>query len=144
MSSSYEKESGGSLGKVERRKEQVADAAWEVIAKKGLAGASMREIAQHLGVTIGTLTHNFRNKNQLLEMAQTGVFKRVTDRSRNLAEAPPSSRLIKMVEALLPTDETRHDNEKVWVTFIAELSSTVHLESKSEKECRISDQWSPI
>ena len=49
MSSSYEKESGGSLGKVERRKEQVADAAWEVIAKKGLAGASMREIAQHLG-----------------------------------------------------------------------------------------------
>ena len=116
MSSTYEKESGGSLGKVERRKEQVADAAWEVIAKKGLAGASMREIAQHLGATIGTLTDYFRNKTQLLEMAQTGVLKRVTDRFRNLAEAPPSSRLIKMVEALLPTDETRHDNEKVWVT----------------------------
>lgn len=119
LSRRSEKKPETSLSKAERRKEEVAGAAWEVIAKNGLAGASMREIAQHLGVTVGTLTHYFRNKDQLLELALTGVLKRVSDRLKDLTGTPPISRLMKMVEALLPTDEVRHDNQKVWLTFIA-------------------------
>ena len=133
MSSSDEKQFDRSLSKAERRKEEVADAAWEVIAKKGLGGASMREISHHLGVTVGTLTHYFRNKDQLLEFAQIAVSRRLKDRYESVAEAPPSSRLMMMIEALLPTDETRRDNEKVWLTFLTETFTSDELKQQTGK-----------
>ena len=108
-----------SINKVQQRQEEVANAAWQVIAKMGLEGASMREIAHHLGVTTGTLTHYFRNKDDLLKVALQGVEARLNSRIRKALDGPPSSKLSRIVEALLPFDKARRDNERVWLTFIA-------------------------
>ena len=101
-----------------KRLEEVTDAAWQVIAKNGLDGASMREIAHHLGVTTGTLTHYFRKKDDLLEFALQEVTTRVGDRLKDALDGPPSSKLSRIVEALLPTEKARRDNQIVWLTFI--------------------------
>lgn len=51
----------------EERREQILNAALEVFAEKGYAGASMRDIARAVGVTEGLLYHYFESKEQLLE-----------------------------------------------------------------------------
>jgi AcrR family transcriptional regulator len=51
----------------ERRREQLLDAALDVFARKGIAGASVKDIAAAAGVTQGLLYHYFEGKNALLE-----------------------------------------------------------------------------
>ena len=48
-------------------REQVARVTWQLLAKSGFESTSMREIAKELGTTTGTLTHYFRNKDDLVE-----------------------------------------------------------------------------
>lgn len=49
-----------------KRKQQILDAAREVFSKKGLAGATIAEIAQTAGVAGGTIYNYFQNKRELL------------------------------------------------------------------------------
>ena len=50
----------------EERREEIAEAAWRVIEREGLAGADLREIAREAGYTTGVITHYFRNKRELM------------------------------------------------------------------------------
>jgi AcrR family transcriptional regulator len=51
----------------ERRREQLLDAALDVFATKGIAGASVKDIAAAAGVTQGLLYHYFEGKDALLD-----------------------------------------------------------------------------
>lgn len=53
----------------EFRIRSIREAATRVIARKGIAGASMQEIADEAGVAKGTLYLYFRNQQELLEAA---------------------------------------------------------------------------
>lgn len=48
------------------RREQILDVATRVFAEKGFAGASIRDIANAVGVTEGLLYHYFESKEQIL------------------------------------------------------------------------------
>ena len=52
---------------VDQRRMELAAAAARVIARAGVDGASMREIANEAGWTTGTLVHYFANKHELLD-----------------------------------------------------------------------------
>jgi AcrR family transcriptional regulator len=49
-----------------RTRQQILDAAARVFARKGFAGASVEEIADAAGFTVGALYSNFESKDQLL------------------------------------------------------------------------------
>ncbi len=49
-----------------RTRQQLLDAAAKVFARKGFAGASVEEIAETAGYTVGALYSNFESKDQLL------------------------------------------------------------------------------
>ena len=51
---------------VEERRQALADAAARVIARDGLAGATLRDVAAAAGLTTGALTHYFADKRELL------------------------------------------------------------------------------
>jgi AcrR family transcriptional regulator len=51
---------------VDARRSELAAAAARVIARAGVGGASMREVAAEAGWTTGTLVHYFRDKRELL------------------------------------------------------------------------------
>jgi AcrR family transcriptional regulator len=51
----------------QRRREQLLDAALDVFATKGIAGASVKDIAAAAGVTQGLLYHYFEGKDGLLD-----------------------------------------------------------------------------
>src|SRR5687768_18532842 len=56
------------------RQTEIVDATIRVIARDGLAGASLRAIAREIGYTSGVLMHYFRDKEELLVSAAEAVF----------------------------------------------------------------------
>lgn len=58
----------------EERRRSIVDAAVEVIASEGLAGATTRKIADRAQAPLGALHYCFRNKDELIELvAQRGA-----------------------------------------------------------------------
>lgn len=53
----------------EHRREEIAALTVEVIRRGGLENATLREIAQQGGLSMGVLTHYFRSKDELVGMA---------------------------------------------------------------------------
>ena len=70
-----------------RTRELLLDAASEVFASKGLAGASVEEIAERAGFSIGALYSNFTGKEELfLELMAHRAHERVADTGQLLTE----------------------------------------------------------
>jgi AcrR family transcriptional regulator len=58
----------------EFRSESIQDAAIRVIARKGIAGASMNEIAEEAGISKGTIYLYFENQRDLIEKTVDRAF----------------------------------------------------------------------
>lgn len=56
----------GAYAKTPRKREQILDAAMVVFGRRGNRGASLREIAERVGMSQAGLLHHFGSKNQLL------------------------------------------------------------------------------
>jgi AcrR family transcriptional regulator len=64
----------------ERTRRQLLAAAARLFAAKGLAGASLEEIAEAAGYTTGALYYHFANKEQLfLELLRTGWSRQIAN-----------------------------------------------------------------
>jgi AcrR family transcriptional regulator len=64
----------------EARREELVEATWRVIARAGMVGATMREIAREAGVSTGILAHYFADKEDLLGFALRLSHRRVYER----------------------------------------------------------------
>jgi AcrR family transcriptional regulator len=104
----------------EARREEVVEATWRVIARTGLAGATMREIAREAGVSTGLLAHYFADKEDLLAFALRLSHRRVYERihSRTQGVVGLSAIRVIMLEAL-PLDEERLLEAQIEATFFA-------------------------
>jgi AcrR family transcriptional regulator len=91
-------------------------AAWRVIARDGLAGATMRAIAAEAGCTTGSLTHQFRDRQALLDHA-LGLA--TEDSTARVIAALERGSLTDAVAELLPLDEHRRLEGAVWLTHLA-------------------------
>jgi AcrR family transcriptional regulator len=99
----------------ERRRE-VCEATWEVIARQGLEGTSLRAIALELGMTTGVLMHYFRDRDELLKFAIDEVLNGLEARIAKFAEGKAGlERLEGLLLASLPTDEKSRRGWKVWI-----------------------------
>ena len=59
------------------RRAEIADAAWRVILREGVTGASVRTVAAEAGLSSGSLRHVFATQSALLVYA----FQLVIDRA---------------------------------------------------------------
>ncbi len=82
-----------------RTREQVLDAAARIFARKGYAGASVEEIAEAAGYSIGALYSNFASKEQLfLELMAARGERRVTAVAEILGGDDPVDALAGLLE----------------------------------------------
>src|SRR5436853_5213042 len=90
----------------EARGEELVEATWRVIARAGMVGATMREIAREAGVSTGILAHYFADKEDLLgyalRLSHRRVYERIHARTQGLVGLA-ALRVI-MLEAL-PLDQ---------------------------------------
>jgi AcrR family transcriptional regulator len=100
------------------RRDEVADAAIEAIADVGFERASLREIAGRLGTTIGVLTHQFRDRDELLAYAFTTATNRIKERSDRAAQQEDAFvGVVEMLLEALPLDQRSRRETAVWLAF---------------------------
>ncbi|MGO1312616.1 MAG: TetR/AcrR family transcriptional regulator, partial [Brevibacterium aurantiacum] len=102
----------------ESRREEIAAAAWRVIVRDGVAGASVRSVAAEAGLSVGSLRHVFASQSQLLAFAMKLVIDRAGERVRRLPRAPsPLESAEAIAEELLPLDEDRRLEMEVYLAL---------------------------
>jgi AcrR family transcriptional regulator len=107
----------------EERKRQLTEACALLIATKGYAHTSVRDVAGRVGISTGTLLHHFPTKEDLL----VGTLVEVgNDFLKHMQEAiagngPAPAKLRRFTRAVL--ESPRHDiGWRVWIAFWHEAS----------------------
>ena len=102
----------------DERRLELVDATWRIIARNGLEGATMREIAIEAGFANGALKPYFPTKDTLLEFAFSHVFNRTNQR---IAEVTAGQTGLAALRAfcleVLPLDEERINEARIVIPF---------------------------
>ena len=70
----------------DQRRLELVDATWRIIARLGMEGATMREIAEEAGFANGALKPYFPTKDLLLTSAFGHVFNRTNQRIATMTD----------------------------------------------------------
>lgn len=107
--------------KHEERKQQIAKAMWRVILDKGMEGATVRNIAEEAGLSLGALRHYFSNQDDLLVYAMTLVQERATERIVSVVQQdlPPKEKVMAVLLEIVPVNEETLAEMEVWFAFMA-------------------------
>lgn len=104
----------------EARREELVEAAWRVIGRAGMVGATMREIAREAGVSTGILAHYFKDKEDLLgfslRLSHRRIYERFSAGTQGLVGLA-ALRVI-MLEAL-PLDQERLLEAQIEMNFFS-------------------------
>src|SRR5687767_4467123 len=111
------------------RRQQLLNAAFEVIKRNGLSAASISRIAEETGASKGIVHHYFENKEQLIGQAvRYAHAKRSEDLVSRLAKAnTPSERLSAVLSLLLDEKYLQAGFCRVWISFYGEIHSDVQM-----------------
>lgn len=112
---------------VDQRREELAQAAARVIARAGIPGASMREVAAEAGWTTGTLVHYFRDKHELLRFTLEASLDRRRARREDREARGVEAALRETLYGALPVDEDSRLHWVVTVAFCAQAAGDAEL-----------------
>jgi AcrR family transcriptional regulator len=121
----------------ERRLELV-DATWRIIARLGIEGATMREIALEAGFANGALKPYFPTKDTLLMFAFRHVFNRTSERIKEVTEGKSGIDALRaFCIEVLPLDSERVNEARIVVPFWQKAindpdKATIHRESMEQ------------
>jgi len=109
-------------------------ASLDVIAREGLAAATMRRIAAKAGATTGAVTHYFASREALLVEAVRAAHLAAGARMQRVAQEGGSAveRLEAVVLQALPLDDVRLREWRVWSAFRSALPDNPELWSANE------------
>jgi AcrR family transcriptional regulator len=117
----------------ERRKE-VCEAVWEVIARDGLEGTTLRAIALELGMTTGVLMHYFRDRDDLIEFAIEEVMNRLeASVDQHVAGKAGLPRLEALILAGLPIGAKAQRGWKIWLAITGASVGRVALLAQHQR-----------
>jgi AcrR family transcriptional regulator len=114
------------------RRRELADAACRVIARNGLAGTTLADVAEESGWSIGSIRYYFPNKDDLVAAALWRVGERVDDRIRRAAVGMTLSDLRIAAIELLPLDAERREMALVQLAFLAQAAVVPALADAAE------------
>lgn len=117
------------------RREELVEATWRVIARAGMAGATMREIAREAGVSTGILAHYFADKADLLgfalRLSHRRVYERIHARTQRLIGLAALHTI--MLEAL-PLDQERLLEAQIEMNFLSAAFGNESLRELQNRE----------
>jgi AcrR family transcriptional regulator len=98
------------------RRAQVVAVASRLIARAGLDAVTIRDVAEAAQCSTAIVSHYFHNKRELLFLTYNASIERATERSE---AAMASADLKAFVAELMPLDEERLIEWKIWLAFWA-------------------------
>lgn len=123
----------------DERRLELVDATWRIIARLGIEGATMREIALEAGFANGALKPYFPTKDTLLTFAFRHVFNRTNERVREVTAGKAGIAALRaFCVEVLPLDPERVNEARIVVPFWQKAindpeKAAIHRESM--------DQW---
>ncbi|MCC3264770.1 TetR/AcrR family transcriptional regulator [Arthrobacter gengyunqii] len=102
----------------DRRRAEIVQTTWRVIARRGLDGATLREVAAEAGYANGALKPYFPAKADLLEATFRHVFARTNARISAATDGLDGFDALRaFCLEVLPLDPNRLDEARVVITF---------------------------
>lgn len=109
----------------EARRRAVAEAVLRVVGREGVAGASLRNVAQEAGLAIGSVRHYFSDHDEVLIFAMRELSARIERRVRGHVErlldpgarGEHRARAEELIAEFLPLDAERHEEGMLWQAF---------------------------
>jgi|SRR5690625_1713484 len=112
----------------EERREHIAEAAWRVIVRDGVAAASVRTVAAEAGMSPGALRHIFASQSELLVFALQLVSNRAVQRMMALPTYPTPAEMVEaLASQLLPLDRERRAEMEVYLALFTAANSDPRL-----------------
>jgi AcrR family transcriptional regulator len=112
---------------VDERRAELTDAAARLIARSGIEGATLRDVAAEAGLTTGALMHYFADKRELLLCTFQASLegRRVLRQRRDSSD--PRGELLATLEGALALDEDRRRHWTVTIAFCAQATGDAEL-----------------
>jgi len=132
----------------DQRREQIAQAVCQVVARHGFEQATVARIADSVGFTTGMVAHYFKSKNEMMLAALRLILERMEQRL--LRRDQQSGDLLEVLSESLPLDRLRRDECAFWTAFwgmvptsrsARRLNAGVHREYMSLFERCIATHW---
>ena len=113
----------------EHRRRSLVEASWDVIAREGLEGVTLRKVAATANCTTGRITHYFSGREELILSALRAAFEDSETRMNAILESnrDPQARLREIAMEALPLDSHRLREWRVWMVFWAAATSNHDL-----------------
>ena len=111
---------------------QIANAVVDLICERGLHGWSIRDLAGRLGLSTGTITHYFPDKQALLIAAMDAVYVLPADWER-YRTLPPAAQLRHMTEMFVLDDEHKRRWGRFWLAYLAGAGHDAVLREQQEE-----------
>ena len=123
----------------ERRRSEIVETTWRVIARRGLDGVTLREVAAEAGYANGAIKPYFPAKSDLLEATFRHVFTRTNARSSNATQGLEGLAALRaFCLEVLPLDHNRVDEARVVITF---WQQALHDQTQAEVHDSAMAQW---
>lgn len=110
-------------------REVLLDAVVRLVASDGLDGATVRRVAREAAVSIGMVQHHFPTKDAMVLAAMESVSSSVVGRARAASDGPgdPGETLRSLAGELVPLDNVRGGEGRVWLAFVARAAVVPEL-----------------
>lgn len=107
----------------QNRRLSVAEAIHRIAAREGIEGVSVRVVAAEARLSVGAVQREFPTKDDLLRFALDTSVAEVADRFSRVRVGPETLTFTEGLRAvlvdLLPTDERRRAQARIWAAFYA-------------------------
>lgn len=125
------------------RRRELVQASWDVIAREGIEGITLRKVAAAAGCTTGRIAHYFAGRDELIVSALRAAHSGAGERMAEIAKTEPNARerLRRVVYEALPLDAVRLKEWRVWIAFWAAAASNDDL---AKENARRYTQWQQL
>ncbi|MEU7180249.1 MULTISPECIES: TetR/AcrR family transcriptional regulator [Streptomyces] len=118
------------------RRETIARALWRVVEQRGIAHASVREVAQEAGISHGAVQHYFATREELLvfamDFASEQTSLRVADGVRELGNPPhPRDMLRAMLTEMLPLRPDARATSRMSAAYVLEALHNANIHARA-------------
>ena len=130
----------------DRRKSDIVDAAWQLIAEEGLEALTIRRLAAELGGATGRITNYFASKDDILiavldELTNSHASGLTSLQSELEIAGADTDRVARAIVGALPIDEPRRQDWKVWLAFWGRAAMSPRVADQHRETYR---QWRQV
>lgn len=112
----------------DQRRQELAQAVWALIRRRGLAGVTIRSLSQESGWSSGAIRHYLPNRESILNFAAEQINVQAEQELRALVAGPdPRQNLLELLTHLMPVDEDSRLTMEVWLAFVGAAVSEQHF-----------------